>query len=422
MINKKAAIFHWIIFAIIGCLGVVAYVTIDMSMNLEKGDYEFNLLYFHEEVKEAQLYFDQVVRSTSWQTVIELSENGFLDTNSNCGNIDNYNYWYFNGQNCFPDYENIFLNEFDNNLKTSFTNYLQNVPKFHYRDYKYENYLGDQVEKHVKIAIPEVDYEYLLDGPEFKGKSDNLFRFVEGNGDIEYSITSSFTLDITYNLMSDFYQLNNDVNNLLSLCLSDQNLESCIDNNMLAYWHFTDCNNDNYLEFDRSVKFCVESPNDYSLYNLSAELIPINYKFALDFSPSKPFSVTELYSDSDSSTDYFLIYFELNEFAEKYNIYLTDNNNAGTYSGSVDEFENYYLYSTNYYDVKDFYNYEIESDCPSDFEAGEIYTCDGALPGISYGVYVLDSNELDLSSENYFAVTVSSNNQESDIISFNLLN
>ncbi len=123
MINKKAAIFHWIIFAILGGLGVVAYVTIDMSMNLEKGDYEFNLLYFHEEVKEAQLYFDQVVRSTAWQTTIELAENGFLNDTSNCGSIGGYNYWYHSGQSCFPDYKNVFFTELDNNLKTSFTNY-----------------------------------------------------------------------------------------------------------------------------------------------------------------------------------------------------------------------------------------------------------------------------------------------------------
>jgi len=423
--NKKGLIFFWAVFGIAVAAGMFFFFSInDIKISGEKGHWPIEFLEFQQETSNVKAHFDYNIKLLAWNNILVLAEYGGVRPDKQvCGNIDNYYLWNNKSTYCLPIEKELFNDLFDVTITTTKDDFFINNTLFQKRFYSYKTDMLTSNRKIMNISFTDIKYDnYLYDGTVFSGKSSESINFESNEGKMQYTTNPSFTVDLGYDLQKEYAQLETDALYLLNVCSGQLNLQNCLDKEKLtlSYWHYTDCKSESYSVSSRKVKFCVESPYNYQVYNLSGGAIPVEYNLALDFTPTRPFSIVDIEVDYDVVTDVYEITFDSNnlenEAGVKYKIYATDETSAETYYGSVEEFQNFYLLSGSDFQSQEISTININQDCPSNKFSGEAYLCsDGDEAKITY---VYDNNLLTSGKDYYFAVTVEQNMDESDITQF----
>lgn len=368
--NKKGKIIHWLNFALIV---IVVYVLISQAgPTLQvKGSWQTGLIKdTYLEAQKDLLQQDIIVKGIGRYSVKQLAPNGgfFPNTNSSCGITDNkFQLWNKLEKECFPNYK------------------------------KNAIVLGEVI---LKEKIPSNKFSNVI----FK---DTLFS-AKGNkknintDNARYFYDTSFAVDLGYDL-KEYDQLKLKSQKLLSLCRNKREYVSCIQKPVL--WHYGSCENEQQLNAqNRVIEFCVEG--------ISSRL-PLNYYFALDFTPTSPFEVENVGIKYDQNTNTYEISFDYDEFTSSYNVYFTNALNLVPYQGKSSEIQ--VLKSLGEFLEKVTVNQQgiiNDSSKCNNKEKNKAYFCNGKI------FYIL-GNQLFIPNEEYF-FTVTSNilNQESELNGF----
>ncbi|MBU0457716.1 MAG: hypothetical protein KKD75_06245 [Nanoarchaeota archaeon] len=256
MMNKKAALFHWIIFGVLAALGIFLVTISDIDTGSRiKGEWQLNFLdNYYLEAEKDLLYIDQAAKIVVWQTVLESAGNGGFITEGSCGNISSYNLWNeLNRWNeCLPDIN-----------KT----------------------ISLKVKEGLAESLPNREYDDIkIDGNGIIGKGKKSSILSTSGKFVNYTYDTNFKVDLGFNIKTDYNILRIEAVQLVDNCRNFDDLERCIKEKKKNNWKFKNCGVEEYREDGKKVIFCVESPQQAKIYNNTMVLVPLRYKFALDFS------------------------------------------------------------------------------------------------------------------------------------------
>ncbi|MBR9683403.1 hypothetical protein GOV03_02585 [Candidatus Woesearchaeota archaeon] len=251
--NKKGSLFHWIIFGIVAALGLFVLLTTDIKVKSLEGEWQFNFLETYYLNAEADLLkTDQEIKSLGWEAMLELGETGGSISEGKCGKVEGYNLWSTADDWCWPDMENNFLAKVKSKLK-------QKLPGRSYSGIQIdgEDLVGDGEERSIvssSFNIPFLDY-------------------------VKYTYDTSFRVPLGFDLKQEYKGLRAEATKLMDKC-EGHGLEECVTEKKDKSWKFKDCAEE-YVEERSKVLFCVESK--HKVWSKEGTLVPIKYKFALDF-------------------------------------------------------------------------------------------------------------------------------------------
>jgi len=381
--NKKGTLVHWIILGLLVALGIFFLMSEKSKFGIDvKGEWQLDFL--KENFLEAEkklLQTDSIVKNIGTGFALDLAENGGFEegTGSDCGEYNGINTWNKKNKWCFT-YQNL------SQMVVSMA--------------------GERLSEKLPQNFSEININgFFLTG---KGKQDNI---VTKNA--RYSYDTSFAVNLGYSF-EEYALLEQEAHRLVTNCQNEKELKDCLDQLKLNYWKYSSCDaeEESYSESLRKVLFCVVSPNlAYLPVGGSSEQKLINYKLALDFTPTKPFAV-EAEVSYDLDKDFYEISFEQDLWADSYNLHYTNWPSVLEKKGLVEEVFSLMVEGFGYFHkTVSFANPEKE-DCPSDKKAGNVYLCSDKV------VYVLKDEELVLGGRYFFAVTSVWGEEESEILEF----
>jgi len=401
--NKKAALFHWVLLVIIGALALFVFLIQGQIFTEERGEWQLDFVQLSQQSEMDLLYLDNLANAAGSKLIVDyaLTAGQFNDTL--CGKFQDYNLWNLKEEYCVP----IFYEEFNLTLNKSL---MELKEELDLEDYIFYN-----------DSILTADYSVKFVNDKFVGISNQEVSYNDGEGNY-YSVKPAFSIDLNYSFSEEYYALWQQASSLLVNCRNIEELESCLQTNRESNWYFTLCNSntETFLEDQRKVAFCVQSPNGKSVYDYRKKASSIiEYKIALDFTPLKPFTIEdiEVYYDLDSNV--YEINFESKDLHEEANVYyfiwITDDSSAEDYAGNAYNFENLYHVSTNYLEKIELSALDVVEECPSSKSVGTAYLC--SEEGVNMISYVIDATYLD-PADYYFTVTLEQAGEESDIAKF----
>ena len=369
--DKKGKIIHWLNFALIV---IVVYVLISQSgPTLQvKGSWHTGLIKnTYLEAQKDLLQQDIVVKGIGRYTVKQLAPNGgfFPKANSTCGKTsNNFQLWNKLEKECFPEYKKNAVALSEAILKEKLSS-----------------------KKFINIKFNETLFTA-------KGSKKNI-----NTNYARYFYDTSFAVDLGYEI-KEYEKIKKTAQKLLVTCRNKRNLTSCIKKPVL--WHYGSCENDQELDLqNRVVEFCVEG--------ISSRL-PLNYHFALDFTPTSPFEVENLLVSYNQNNNTYEISFDQDILVDGYNIYFTNILNLEDYYGkakdvlvlgSLGQFSPEKIIIVKNEIIKN------QSICNS-LENNKAYLCDNKIK------YILKNQLLEQGKDHSFSVTTIKDNQESNINGF----
>jgi len=383
--NKKAALFHWVIFGILAALGLFLILTVKVdTIGKYKGEWQLNFLNdYYLEAEEDILSIELLAKHAAWKTVLELGEKGGFLEEGTCGITAGYNLW--NNQlewnQCLPD-----INE----------NFVLSA------------------EENVKGLLPNLKYSKMkVEGNELSAKGPQKSITSTSGSFVKYVYDTSFHVNLGFNVEEEFLKVQEEAFQLVTDCQNMKNVSKCVEENKKENWKLKDCQEE-HVEDNRKVPFCVLSSTQ--VFNEDNERVPLQYKFALDFNPTEPFKVEGISVEHDLDKNIYKITFKKDDSAESYNVYFTNDMNLAGYTGKV---EDVYILETAYFleknNVKSSEVIDDESKCVNGMEVNKAYLCNGKV------IYPL-SDELLVEGESYlFTVTSLSDDRESEIDGFVLV-
>ena len=261
--NKKAAIFHWILFGFLIALGVFLLVAFKSDFKLTPhGQWQADFLTNHYFAAEKDLLqIDQTAKQSVWDAVLRLSNTSGFSGSIPCGQvqespINNYVLWNDQNKKCLPQIEKEFLKEVEKNLK-------KRLPERKYSNLK--------LKKNI----------FAAQGDKEKKKSQSSAQYY-----VQYTYDTSFNLNLGFDLVKEYNQLGEEAVKLVRACQKKSNLESCIkkyNKKNQQHWKLKTCDQEKFFSQGRKVVFCVESPTKIKVYNRIKQLTSIRHKIALDF-------------------------------------------------------------------------------------------------------------------------------------------
>src|SRR3989339_282912 len=95
MVNKKGALFHWIIFGVLAAFGLFFILANPLEMGYSiKGQWQSDFLKNYYLISEEEmLKTDLNAKLIIKQAVLDLSQKGGFNQKSECPTINNYNVW-----------------------------------------------------------------------------------------------------------------------------------------------------------------------------------------------------------------------------------------------------------------------------------------------------------------------------------------
>jgi hypothetical protein len=481
--NKKGALFHWIVFGILAGLAFF-YLTVqttDLGLSI-KGDWHLNFLqnYYLEGEKEL-IQVDRQAIYAGKSTAFQLAENGGFIDDSNCGNFGGINYWNKESEFCFPDDVSKKFNEFmdyeyslsyageellgttEDGLTIDFTSKFQEkalakLPKEELECLKQDNHVpefkrlggfescvacpqeldctkyvnsfycdfnacGGCVGSYVAntyigcLSCPEErscdeyrdQYHCELDSCNYNCKWDvssckesdtqkeeldavkkiTYITFPEAKESTTYTIKPNFRVNIDYSF-DEYEQLQFEADFLLNKCKNDAALQNCL-NSKPSNWKFSDCDNENFVENDRKVPFCVISTGN----------LPVTYKLGLDFTPGIVLAVADM--KVDYSNGMYLVTFTQDKDAERYKVYFSDN----TLIKETDTGQASSIFVSRFDFFADSHEVQTLESCLETKEVGKAYLCGNDI------IYALVDERLLAGGKYAFGVTIIKDGQES---------
>ncbi|GEM_PF-3273527 len=309
--NKKGAIFHWIIFGVLIALAIF-FLGTQKSLNVDQKAY-WSLHFLKNNYLEAEkilLSYESIERDIAKDTILELTQNGGLQKTeiSACGTLQNINLWNNNNQWCLPDAQNNFSSVAAAQLNTK-------LPKL----------------KFINIQFPQNTFSAKA---ETQSLHTLLLKQHNFPSDQTYFYDPSFAIELSYSL-DEYTQLQSEAKLLVEKCRNTQEFTTCIELAKPAHWHTGFCepttnpkkqsNPTGPSTQDRKTIFCVQSPNGYSLNTgLANTKENIFYTFALDFTPSTLLPIQDTTITYLEAKDMYHFQFSQNPLAQGYKVYYTN--------------------------------------------------------------------------------------------------
>ncbi len=382
--NKKGAIFHWVMFGLVAAIGLFYILTFDLSVATQtRGGWQLTTIRAFQEAEADLLAIDQTVKDAVNEIVTGFDITGDLG----CGQ--------YNGVALWNNKESFCQLKVDQKLKSKFNNLVKDKTKIPYQEIIISgNEISGKAEKMKTISSAT---EFIPTEEKSAGLFKSYQSFLIPPFHLEYKYNPGFIVEIGTTL-GEYSALYDKARQLVNTCKNENELKKCLDENK-GNWKYSVCQNSIYVEENRQVHFCVSGIN-------------IEYDFALDFSSNMALSVDK--AEAETKADSYEISFEKDETADSYKVYYTDYLNLESKTGTADEVFTQVptglLYSWYFWQIN---KVDIINDCTSK-EVGKAYICGDNI------LYVVDKNILSQEyGENYlFAVTTLKAGTESEIESF----
>ncbi len=246
MINKKGALIHWILFGIIGAIGLfLYYVNAFVPSSGTIGSWQLDVVNGFLHQSEVDLMtLDISARDTGWRALSQLgSQGGFLGP-SPCGTEQGVNRWNVVDRWCLP--------EETKNMKTLFFLLFPHPGKI--------------IFSHLTIDGERI----MASGGKRVLKSTNFYLR-------EYTYDYSFDANLHYSF-DEYAQLAAEARKMVDTCRKENELQKCLTAVKPVYWYYTSCDLQVVPQGTRIWSFCVKSPN-----NAMANGKVVEYNLALDF-------------------------------------------------------------------------------------------------------------------------------------------
>ena len=407
--NKKGMLFHIIVFGIVLAVGLFFYIS-SMSVlddNQHKAEWQLEFSAFYQNAKITLLSRESMFRFVAWQSVQELAEDGGYNNSVNeCGKFDDTHLWNKKDDYCFPYVKEQFTKYFEKNIDLKEQEFFREGSRAIVEDfYSTINKDPTELQYYQKLitVFPPIDYKYTYQDETFYGITTSKVKFSDVEDKMKYQIEPSFSLNLGYNLEEEYNTLAQSSTRLLRACRNAISLKDCLEEKKEADWHFTNCDRDTYITENRNVKFCAQSPTKAKIFNFEGELKNVEYLFALDFTPTGPPIINEIFPKYNNITKSYEISFTPSNDADSYTLYVGSN---VEYSGPV--FDLRFSYPNQEIQSIDFT--QIESSCQN--EPGFAYECVDLIR------YVVASSSLEGTEPYSFSITSHKNGIESDIYAF----
>ena len=244
--NKKGTLIHWILFGIIGAIGLFLYYSGTFeSSNTPLGSWQLEMVNSFLHKSELDLMkLDLSARETGWKVVLELAgRGGFLGT-SLCGVENGVNRWNVVDKWCLPEEKG--------NMKHLFFQLLPNP------------------EKRVFSELTIDGERIMASGRTRTLKSTDFYLR-------QYTYDYSFNVNLQYSF-DEYAQLAAEARRMVDTCRKEEELQKCLNKVKATHWHYTSCDTQTVPQQTRIWPFCVKSPN-----NVEVNGKVVEYHLALDF-------------------------------------------------------------------------------------------------------------------------------------------
>ncbi len=249
--NKQGSVIHWIIFGVLAAFGLFFVFTADIDIKGLDGNWQLNFLEkYYLEAEKDLLVMGGTAKFAGWQSILEVVNEGGGE--SGCGILEGYTLWNDAEGFCAVDIKGNVLLKIKEKLGGVYSEFKLDGKEL-VGIGKKKTLTTDYIPKSSLVKIPYVSYTY-----------DTSFR-VNLGVDIEDSYEQSLV----------------EAMDLVDACKEDEELEGCIEENRERDWKLFDCGEEKFVEMDRKVPFCVET--GVRVYDADGKLVPLKYKFALDF-------------------------------------------------------------------------------------------------------------------------------------------
>ncbi len=345
--NTKGALLHWIIFGIIGAVGIFFITTANVEVGA-KVHGEWPAAFLKENYFPAQkelLLLELQAREKGEEIIPELAGNAGYASGSECGIVDGVPLWNAKGRreerNCFP-------------------------------------HAVAEAEQLAAEKMP--GFEVTVRDNLFSGKGG---KKTQQSSVGKYTYEKEFLADLGYSFQ-EYEQLKKEAAFFLSGCRNSNDIGACREEKAagvpgLERWHYKSCGKREAIPpHVRKLVFCVESPagteiNGKMLY----------YSIALDLTPGEPFPVEDIsVSSADGRGE---LSFAENALAERYVVYLTDYAALESEAGNAEELIGSVPTGAGYLvDKREFALEALVDDasfCTSEAARGEdkLYRCEGLI-------------------------------------------
>ncbi len=380
--NKKGELIHWILLGLFVALGIFFFTNQQPEAHQEvKGDWALSFkdnLFL--DAQRTQTIQEFKVSQTVYSTLHNFLSRGLVKTTSSCSPTNYYPFWNLEEFECFPDAALLISQEIQLALQEQF-------PKQKYQNIQLSrNMLTAQG---ITNTITQQEPFYAT-----------------------YSYDQSLALNLRYNLF-ETELIVQQARELLYRCRNVKDFNSCIESQQPIHFQAKECQLDAKTEpLYRVVPFCVTSPNGVGIFNQEGYLVPLRYKFRLDFTPTTPFVIEELSSKTSQNT--IVLSFPKDDFATGYNLYFTDDPSVNRKTGSVQEIKSSIFNSIYQWEKRTLPTVQgcvVENSRTT----GKAYACEDTIH------YLIDKSTLPGEQKNLiFAITTTNNNQESEILTWAL--
>jgi hypothetical protein len=401
--NRKGRFFvHGIMLTAVIVITLLAISSISTIVSgIGKGEGQLEVLSFLSEVRASEYHVDQSLRFLVWNTTAHLAKKGGFYEESGCGTTNKFPLWNTADKTCYPQVSQEFSELFEDKLeKSSEKLFRRNVEFIEYDYESYNPFNGDT--RAFLVEFPEkitasFEHEHVV----VLSKDKLIYRVLGGK--MVQKKLFKYYVNLGYDLQAEYRQLAQEATRLLLSCQNTVSLEQCLDTKKETHWYFTSCGKDSYDAEARKVAFCATSPDNSKIFNFKGELQELEYHFALDFTPVFLPTINEIFPEYNLAQEAYEISFIPHELDLSYTVYVGKDI---MFSGPA--FDVGILFPQ----VQSFDITEIELSCPDQKEAGFAYECSDLI------TFVISSESLEVEAPLSFAITSSSDAEESDIFGF----
>ncbi len=245
--NKKGTVaLHWILFGIIGAIGLfLYYANAFVPSSGVIGSWQLDMVngFLHQSEVDL-LTLDLSARDTGWKALSQLSTQGGFLQPSPCGMENGVNRWNIVDQWCLPEEKE--------NMKTLFFLLFPNPTG---RTFSPLTIDGERIMASGGKNVLRSTHFYLR----------------------QYTYDYSFNVNLHYSF-DEYAQLAAEARKMVDTCRKESDLHLCLNGLKPAHWFYTSCEMQVIPQGTRIWPFCVKSPNDV-IVNGNV----VQYNLALDF-------------------------------------------------------------------------------------------------------------------------------------------
>ncbi len=275
--NKKAAVFHWIIFGVLVALGIFFVYLQAVDITPAKGQWPLQFMEQNYLPAEKELLHRDVIARDIGRGVLQTMATlgGFKELSPRCGVLGTINQWNDGDQFCFPEAQ-------------------KNAVE-----------LAQKALKNLSGNFSEISFS----GNYFSAKGPKLTM---NSSFASYTYDASFNVNLSYDI-NDYEKLKVEALNLLSSCKAEKDVAKCVKEKKPADWLLGKCGAE-WKSSGKVIPFCVVV---YGKENL----VPLRYQFALDFASDVTIPLESL--NVELRNGLVTLSFPKGE-ASEYNLYYTD--------------------------------------------------------------------------------------------------